>query len=50
MAPRSDVLMLGIGHFTACPACGHRLLETQVTSTARAALAELANKITRLVR
>lgn len=50
VAPRSDVLMPGIDHFDACPACGHRPLETQVASPARAALAGLADRITRLTR
>jgi len=50
VVPRSDVLMPGIDHFDACPACGHRPLETQIASPARAALAGLADQIRRLVR
>lgn len=50
IAPRSDVLMPGIDHVRACPACGHQPLETQVASPARAALAGLADQIGRLLR
>ena len=46
VAPRSDVLMPGIDHFEACPACGHQPLETQA---ARATLAGLAEQIKRLL-
>jgi hypothetical protein len=44
--PRSDVLMLGIDHFDACPDCGHQPLETQA---ARAPIAELVDQIKRLL-
>ena len=50
IAPRNDVLMPGIDHFDACPACGHSPLQTQAASPARASLAELADQIKRLLR
>lgn len=50
VAPRSDALIRGIDHFDACPTCGHRPLETQAASAGWAALAELADKMTRLMR
>ena len=49
VVPRSDVLIRGIDHFQACPACGHQSLETQAANTAQVALAELADKIKRLL-
>ena len=50
VVPRSDVLMPGIDHFDACPACGHSPLETQAAGVARTVLAGLADQIARLVR
>ena len=47
VVPRSDVLMPGIDHFDACPACGHRPLETQA---ARVPIAELVKQIKLLLR
>lgn len=47
VVPRSDVLMRGIDHFDACPACGHQPLEMQA---ARAPIAELVEQIKRLLR
>jgi hypothetical protein len=50
VAPRSDVLMPGIDHFDACPACGHRPLETQAAGVARTMLAGMTDQIKRLIR
>ena len=50
VAPRSDVLMRGIDHFDACPACGHKPLETQAASAARATIAGLAEQVRRMMR
>jgi hypothetical protein len=45
IAPQSDVLMPGIDHFDACPACWHHPLETQVAGAAQATLAGLTEKL-----
>lgn len=50
VAPRSDVLMPGVDHFDACPACGHRPLKTQTAGVTRATLAGLAEQIKHLLR
>lgn len=50
VAPRSDVLMPGIDHFDACPACGHRPLETQAAGPVRVSLAGLTEQVKRLLR
>ena len=49
VASRSDVLMPGIDHFRTCPTCGHQPLETKAASLARVTMAELADRMKRLL-
>ncbi len=50
VVPRSDVLMLGIDHFRACPACGDQPLRSEPAGKVGVMVAELAQQIGRWVR
>ena len=48
VAPRSDALMPG-DHYSACPACGHAPVSRRQADAAQAALAQLLQKIRRIL-